>query len=81
MPDMEGLDTITRLRRIHPTIPIIATSGGGRCSPQDYLHLAAKFGAAKVLAKPFTSDELMAVVQSILGPSPGPRPPSPQPRV
>ncbi len=77
MPDMEGLETITRLRRAHPTIPIIATSGGGRCGPQDYLQLAARFGAAKVLPKPFTGDELVTVVQSVLNSTAPVAPPTP----
>lgn len=65
MPDMEGLETIGILRKEFPSLPIVATSGGGRCGPQDYLLLAAKFGAAKVLPKPFTQEQLMGVVAEV----------------
>ena len=49
MPDMEGIETITNLRKSHPEVKIIAISGGGRNRPDDYLHLAEKLGAMPIL--------------------------------
>ncbi len=66
MPEKEGLETIMELRQHQPSIRIIAMSGGGRLSNEDYLHLAKRFGAQFTLAKPFTRDELKAVLAQAL---------------
>jgi CheY-like chemotaxis protein len=68
MPEKEGLETIMELRQRHPRIKIIAMSGGGRLSNEDYLHLAKRFGATVALAKPFTREELKAALAQALGP-------------
>ena len=62
MPEKEGLETIMELRAQHPKIRIIAMSGGGRLSNEDYLHLAKRFGARVSLAKPFTREELKSAL-------------------
>jgi DNA-binding NtrC family response regulator len=66
MPEKEGLETIMELREHHPKVKIIAMSGGGRLSNEDYLHLAKRFGATVTLAKPFTREELKAVLAQVL---------------
>lgn len=66
MPDREGLETIMALARERPNVPIIAMSGGMR-SPV-YLALAAKLGAHRTLAKPFTADALLRVIDELLAP-------------
>ncbi len=68
MPEKEGLETIMELRQQHPKIRIIAMSGGGRLSNEDYLHLAKRFGAATTLAKPFTREELKDALAQALAP-------------
>jgi DNA-binding response OmpR family regulator len=72
MPEMEGVETIRALRKLRPELPIIAISGGGRGSPENYLHLAQQFGAAKTFAKPFDFGILDAAVTSLLGGAGGP---------
>jgi CheY-like chemotaxis protein len=67
MPEKEGLDTIRDLRREFPQARIIAMSGGLAHDPRLYLHMAEKFGAAAVLAKPFNLDELARTVNAALG--------------
>ena len=67
MPEREGLEIITELRREHPNIKIIAISGGGRVSGVDYLDLAKKLGADRTLAKPFHQEELLDAVRTLLG--------------
>jgi CheY-like chemotaxis protein len=64
MPDMEGIETIRELRRDRPTVPIIAISGG---TDPIYLKAAVKLGATASLGKPFTRDELLALVDRMLG--------------
>src|ERR1700675_2473266 len=56
MPEKEGLEVLMELRKKQPPVKIIAISGG------DYLHMAKLMGAAKVLAKPFSSDVLIAAI-------------------
>ena len=69
MANGEGLDTIRALRKLDADVKIIAISGGGAGQPDDYLNLAAKFGAARVLAKPFSGPEVLALVAAVLGES------------
>src|SRR5215217_6262281 len=53
MPVQEGVETIIKLKRQRPSLPIIAISGGASNSPL-YLEIAARVGAKRILAKPFT---------------------------
>jgi CheY-like chemotaxis protein len=53
MPDKDGLDVVRGLREQVPPVNIIAMSGAGN-SAEDYLDLAYRMGAVKVLLKPFT---------------------------
>jgi len=66
MPDKEGLETIIDLRRTHPDVKIMAMSGGGRNSPQDYLDMAKRLGAIEVIAKPFSIDDFLRCVNRAL---------------
>jgi len=66
MPEKEGVETIVELRRDFPDLKIIAISGGGRTKNLDFLRLADEFGANKILAKPFSGDELMEQVNGLL---------------
>ncbi len=66
MPEKEGLETITELRRDFPDIKIIAISGGGRGDPKSYLTLAKGFGALRTLTKPFEREELLEAVRELL---------------
>jgi CheY-like chemotaxis protein len=69
MPEMEGMETIQQLIRLKPDIKIIAISGGGRVNPLDYLKIAQMMGAVEKLAKPFSSDELISVIERLIGPA------------
>ena len=42
-------------------------SGGGKVSADNYLEIAKIFGAAKVIAKPFTKLEMVTAVQELMG--------------
>jgi CheY-like chemotaxis protein len=68
MPEKDGLDTIRELRRVNPTVKIVAMSGGaGMLGPgQLYLESARLFGAYRVLAKPFTPSALLTAVRETL---------------
>lgn len=66
MPGREGLATIRQLREQAPGVPIVAMSGGGWASPEDYLTLAREMGASLTLHKPFARRELLAAVGAAL---------------
>lgn len=68
MPEREGLATIMTLRKLHPSLPVIATSGafGGY-----FLKAATTLGAHATLPKPFGREELVEAVRVVLGTSAG----------
>lgn len=66
MPDVEGVELITKLHLAHPGVKIIAMSGGGRNRPDIYLPIAQKAGALRTLAKPFPLAELQRAIEDCL---------------
>lgn len=69
MPEVDGLASIRAVKKMWPDVKIIAVSGGGRTVTMDYLPVARDFGAAAILQKPFTPDQLIEEVKTLLGPS------------
>lgn len=66
MPDTDGLELIQELRKIDGQVRILAISGGGRVNANEYLTVARKFGAAGILAKPFSNQELKDAISSLM---------------
>jgi DNA-binding response OmpR family regulator len=66
MPEMDGIETIQAVRRENPDAKIIAISGGGRNSPEDYLVLAEHFGADRTFTKPVECKALVAAARELL---------------
>ncbi|MDY0361267.1 MAG: response regulator [Desulforegulaceae bacterium] len=67
MPEKEGLETIFELKKINPSVKIIAISGGGRIAAEEYLLMAKNFGVSTVLSKPFKKDAFLFSVKEALG--------------
>jgi CheY-like chemotaxis protein len=68
MPDMDGLDLISKIQSDYPEVKVIAISGGGaQEGAEEYLRDAKDLGAARCLTKPFMLKELAAMVQEVLG--------------
>ena len=67
MPEVDGVETIRALRKLHRTVPIVAISGGGRRSGLDYLEDIHLFGASAVLEKPFEIAKLKVIIAALLG--------------
>ncbi|MBD3337336.1 MAG: response regulator [Candidatus Eisenbacteria bacterium] len=65
MPELEGFETIHKLRTAHPEVKIIAISGGGRLAPDGYLEVAGNLGAARSFVKPVDRDELLKAVHEL----------------
>ncbi len=66
MPDQEGIGLIREVRAEGQTLPIVAISGGGRVSGEQYLRMASRLGADATLAKPFDHRELVALVAQLV---------------
>lgn len=67
MPEKEGLETIREMRKLCSDLKIIAMSGGGKISSDNYLEAAKIFGANRVLGKPFSQKQIVSAVQDLLG--------------
>jgi DNA-binding response OmpR family regulator len=65
MPDKEGLE-VRELRAESPSTPVIAMTDGGRSRNLDPLRHSETFGAARTIAKPFTLEEMLAIVKRVL---------------
>lgn len=66
MPEVDGIGLLLKLRKQFPQLRVIVISGGGRMQNVDFLRMAQTLGADRVLAKPFTPDQLQKAVQSVL---------------
>jgi DNA-binding NtrC family response regulator len=60
MPGRSGLDLAAEIKRLHPDVPVILTSG--------YSHVLAESGSNEVdlLHKPYSIDQLSAALRSAL---------------
>lgn len=70
MPEKEGMETISYIKKNFPAMKIIAISGGGRIGPETYLPAAKELGADEVLAKPFPMEVLLSAIRKLLGEEP-----------
>ncbi len=65
MPEKEGIETIQELRQKSTGVRIIAISGGGRISPEEYLDWAKRFGVHCTFTKPINRDELLGTLAAL----------------
>lgn len=65
MPEREGFETITDIRRQDPSANIVAVSGGGATGNMIFLEIAERIGANKTLQKPIQFDDLAAIVRAL----------------
>ena len=67
MPNMDGVDFVSRLRESFPAVPILTISGGSRVvSARFGLDSALLSGANDSLTKPFNAKQLLEKVQKLL---------------
>ena len=66
MTEMNGVELLVRIQQLKLGVPVVVISGGGVRSSAEVLNAAATRGAAAVLDKPFTLDELRETIEPIL---------------
>lgn len=69
MPNKEGMETITELKRTYPDIRIVAISGQYQSGITSYLDLARRLGADAVLAKPFSRKDFIETIMRVAAPA------------
>ncbi|MGH7944364.1 MAG: response regulator [Opitutaceae bacterium] len=75
MPDGDGLEVITELKRAQPSVRIIAMSGGGHhLQAAECLKFANGLGAHGMLMKPFKREQLLELVTQQLCPGDSAKP-------
>ncbi len=67
MPDGDGIELITAVKRSHPDVRIIAVTKGGFLGELNLLDLASKLGADAMLDKPLEAERLLATVARLAG--------------
>jgi DNA-binding response OmpR family regulator len=65
MPDQDGIETISALRKEFPAVKIIAMSGRESLTGYDVLGVANELGAVKTFKKPFDLDDLVEAVRKL----------------
>ena len=66
MPEQDGFEVILDYRNKNQLDRIIAISGGGRTSSEDYLNIASHFGVSSIFSKPPNYKDLIAKVDEIV---------------
>jgi CheY-like chemotaxis protein len=67
MPGSDGVEVIRHIRKMYPSLKIIAISGGGATKRELLLDIARVLGVTRTLEKPFTMTALLKAVQEVLG--------------
>jgi CheY-like chemotaxis protein len=70
MPRQGGARIIRAVQHLHPGTPVIAISGQFRPGLAPHSPVARALGATRLLAKPFSREDLLATVCAVVGPPP-----------
>lgn len=65
MPDKEGLSTISEIRAVSKSVPIVAMTSGGTTHNMKFLSIACELGANHTLSKPLKPDEICRLLQAL----------------
>jgi DNA-binding response OmpR family regulator len=66
MPDRDGIELIPEMKRLQPTVKLLAISGRQMIGALDVLSLARSMGADATLAKPFSTEALVTIAEALL---------------
>lgn len=76
MPESDGVQLISGLKKNRPNSRVLAISGGGRfVESTDCLRMAQGLGAHAAVMKPFTREQILAAVAQAMSVKPVPRAP------
>ena len=67
MPEKGGLELIVEIKAEQQNLKIIATTGGGAYTVDEYLEKAKELGADAVIAKPFSEIKLVEIINDLTG--------------
>ena len=67
MPEEDGIGVLNALKKKGNQTKIIMISGGGTIAPGQYLGLAEKLGADRVLDKPFSKQDMLKAIDELVG--------------
>jgi DNA-binding response OmpR family regulator len=70
MPRQAGADVVRAAQQAHPGTPVIAISAQFRPGLAGSWWAARSLGARKLIAKPFTREDLLEAVRAVIGPAP-----------
>lgn len=68
MPEVDGIELLSMLRRCIPAPAILAMSGSGAVRVEGMLRMAQVLGASRTLSKPFQPTHLIRLVHELIGP-------------
>lgn len=66
MPKKSGITLISEVKNRHPSMEIIAISGGGRLDPTGYLDLSETLGASVSFEKPIDNTALLMAIDLLV---------------
>lgn len=73
MPERDGVQLITEIKKTRPKARLLAMSGGGRVlDSDDCIRMAQALGAHAAVTKPFNRESFVAAVAQAIGPQPPP---------
>ena len=67
MPVKGGSQTILDIKKDYPRVKFIAISGGGLGTAEEYLEVARVLNARYTFKKPFSNEEFLQAVKSLIG--------------
>jgi len=70
MAEVDGMELLVRIQQRGLPTPVLMISGGGHMAREDVLAMGKSCGAVATLEKPFTPEQLRAMVERLLKPSP-----------
>lgn len=65
MPVQDGFETVAELKRLKPSLRVVAMSGGMRTGNDSNLEGALQRGADRVIAKPFDLPVLLEMIATL----------------
>lgn len=73
MPESDGLELLTNIRKHHPGTKVILASAGGKVASSTYLEMGEVLGASASIQKPFKYPDFLDLVNRVLeDPAPPP---------